>query len=79
MANSYDNGRTHSPWRKIAIIPIWAIEVPFLAIYVIYLGILIGVTNAPKPTIVKDKHNKPHTLEPGLQAHVLSLRCARLS
>jgi len=72
MAGSYDNGRSHSPWRKLAIIPLWAIEISLLAIYVIYLGILIAVTNAPKSTIVIDKHKKKHTLEPGMQPHVLT-------
>ena len=70
MERLYEAERSHSPWRKLAIIPIWAVEVSFLAIYVIALGILIGVTSSPTSTVVVDKHKNKHVLEPGVQLYV---------
>ena len=70
MVKPYTNGRSHSPWRKLAIISIWAIEITLLAIYVVLVAILIPITNEPDPVIVKDKHKKTHKLDAGVPMYV---------
>jgi len=45
-ATRYDNGHPNSPWRRIAIIPIWSWELGFLAVNTIITGMLIGITES---------------------------------
>jgi hypothetical protein len=42
----YDNGHPNSPWRRIAIIPIWVWQLGFLAVNTIVTGMLIGITES---------------------------------
>ncbi|KAG9245872.1 hypothetical protein BJ878DRAFT_478836 [Calycina marina] len=62
----YDDERSHSPWRKAVIIPIWAVEVSFLAVHAITVCILLGLTNTDGPTVTDGSGHK-HTTKPGIQ------------
>lgn len=42
----YDNGHPNSPWRRIAIIPIWVLELGLLAVNAVVAGMLIGITKS---------------------------------
>ena len=42
----YDNGHPNSPWRRIAIIPIWVVQLGFLAVNAVVAGMLIGITES---------------------------------
>ncbi|KAE9373311.1 hypothetical protein N431DRAFT_557447 [Stipitochalara longipes BDJ] len=42
----YDNGHPNSPWRRIAIIPIWIVQLAFLAVNAVVAGMLIGITQS---------------------------------
>jgi hypothetical protein len=41
---NYDNVQTYSPWRKLVLIIMWSVEVIVLALNVIIMGLLIGIT-----------------------------------
>jgi hypothetical protein len=42
----YDNGHPNSPWRRIAIIPIWVLGLIILALNVVIVGMIIGITKS---------------------------------
>jgi hypothetical protein len=44
IEKNYDNVQTYSPWRKLVLIFIWSVEVTVLALNVIIMGLLIGIT-----------------------------------
>ena len=69
----FDNDRTHAPWRKAAIIPIFSIQVFFSSINVIALGLLVGITQPGLNYITGDNDKKVHAVKPGVPTYLTLL------
>jgi hypothetical protein len=63
---SYYNNRPQSPWRRLVLIPLWSIQIPFLSVNIIYLALLIGITKS-SPSSVVDSRGNLYTVLPGVQ------------
>jgi hypothetical protein len=65
---SYFNNQPHSPWRRLVLIPLWSIQIPFLSLNIIYLALLIGITKS-SPSSVVDSRGNLYTVLPGVQPY----------